>query len=184
MGIDMESNDNPKRKLADQEKECYDVFLFIVNQGFQRLLMWLTSSLHFEFLDYVISLLAVLSTLFRIHFFMKSWLDFNYKIMVSTLSLRFKRLRGWTCSFQLLVLFPYRLIWIFSRTVTFIDDQYFLFLYWSWRIKTLDKRSETVTFVPHIEMANKTSDIPSSKSEPLITKTRTKTLILFQLMSV
>ena len=184
MGIDMESNDNPKRQLADQEKECYDVFLFIVNQGFQRLLMWLTSSLHFEFLDYVISLLAVLSTLFRVHFFMKSLLDYNYKIMVFTLSLRFKRLRGWTCSFQLLVLFPYRLIWIFSRTVAFIDDQYFLFLYWSWRIKTLDKRSETFTFVPHIEMANKTPDIPSSKSAPLITKTRTKTLILVQLMSV
>ena len=142
-----------------------------------KVFMWLTSSLHFEFLDYVISL-------FRIHFFMKIWLDFNYKIMVSTLSLRFKRLRDWTCSFQLLVLFPYRLIWIFSRTVTFIDDQYFLFLYWSWRIKTLDKRSETVTFVSHIEMANKTPDIPSSKSEPLITKTRTKTLILVQLMSV
>ena len=39
----MESNDNLNRQLADQEKECYEVFLFIVNQGFQRLLSRLKS---------------------------------------------------------------------------------------------------------------------------------------------
>ena len=38
VAIDMESNDNLNRQLADQEKEFYEVFLFIVNQGFQRLL--------------------------------------------------------------------------------------------------------------------------------------------------
>ena len=30
----MESNDNLKRQLTDKEKEGYEAFLFMVNQGF------------------------------------------------------------------------------------------------------------------------------------------------------
>lgn len=72
MAIDMELNDNPRRQLTDQEKEFYELLLFIVNQGFQRLLLWLKSrimlvlALTFKFPDYAIFVLAVLSTLFRI----------------------------------------------------------------------------------------------------------------------
>ena len=78
MGIDMEWNYNLKRQLADQEKECYEVLLFVVNQGLKDYSCNLSLkdcpiiSLHFEFCDYAISLLAVLSTLF-----MKNLLDLN-----------------------------------------------------------------------------------------------------------
>ena len=37
MAIDMELNDNVKRQLTDQRKECYEMFLFLMNQGFERL---------------------------------------------------------------------------------------------------------------------------------------------------
>ena len=45
-------------------------------------------------------------------------------------------------------------------------------------IKTLDK-SDPITFMPHMEIGNKTLDISSSKSDSSITKTRT-TLMLVQ----
>ena len=43
MAIDMELNDNVKRQLTDQRKECYEMFLFLMNQGFKRLPLWLNS---------------------------------------------------------------------------------------------------------------------------------------------
>ena len=45
MAIDMELNDNVKRQLTDQRKECYEMFLFLMNQGFKRLLLWLNSGI-------------------------------------------------------------------------------------------------------------------------------------------
>ena len=47
------------------------------------------------------------------------------------------------------------------------------------QLKTLDKSSDPITFMPHMEIGNKTLDISSSKSDSSITKTRT-TLMLVQ----
>ena len=73
MTIDMELNDNVKRQLTDQRKECYEMFLFLMNQGFKRLPLWLNSRIMLALavtfsVSFAIFVLAVLSTLFRIFF--------------------------------------------------------------------------------------------------------------------
>ena len=73
MAIDMELNDNVKRQLTDQRKECYEMFLFLMNQGFKRLPLWLNSRIMLALavtfsVSFAIFVLAVLSTLFRIFF--------------------------------------------------------------------------------------------------------------------
>ena len=73
MAIDMELNDNVKRQLTYQRKECYEMFLFLMNQGFKRLPLWLNSRIMLALavtfsVSFAIFVLAVLSTLFRIFF--------------------------------------------------------------------------------------------------------------------
>ena len=34
MAIDMELNDNVKRQITDQRKECYEIFLFLIESRF------------------------------------------------------------------------------------------------------------------------------------------------------
>ena len=91
-------------------------------------------------------------------------------------------LGGWTWSCSYFFLNFYNEIfleqWRFS-IINFCVS--ILILEW---IKTVDKSSNPITFMPHMEIAKKVLDIPLSKSESSIIKTKTRTLMLVQLSSV